>query len=77
MYLKVLNSDEGDACVYHSVASLRAWVRSSMEQMSRFFLPKAHVLFTSKTKGPSIFSHQQLAMDCLDNCFFSITRLTQ
>lgn len=69
MYLKALNSDEGDACVYHSVAPLRAWLKSSMEQISIFFLPKPHFLFTSKIKGPGIFSHQQLVMDSLGNFF--------
>lgn len=42
--LNVLNSDEGGSFVHHSVASLRALIKSFREQVSGFFLTKAHCI---------------------------------
>lgn len=48
--LNALSNSEVGTCVHHSVASLRAFVESFREQVSRFFLPKAHFLNISKIK---------------------------
>lgn len=77
----MLDSGEVGTSVHHSVASLRALVKSFREQVSRFFLPKAHFFKISKIEGSVVFSHQQLfsqlelVKDSLDNCVFSSNKV--
>lgn len=73
----MLNSDEGSSFVHHSVASLRALIKSFMEQVSRFFLTKAHCILHMQ---PVIFCHQQFFSEFVVDwtiAFVSLARLIQ